>query len=243
MKKLLLLSVLALGGLTASAQSFSDYYKVTFNGQEVKNGETIASEETVETEWYECDFEVTLKGSGVSSAELWARGEYTGQPSYMMSMNDPVAWGSPSICYSIPATGENNCEASDNPELYFSNFSLSTVNEVIYQFHVASMGTTEIGPDFDPKDPSTWPVSILPSEIGLYKVTLYSILNGSNKTSDFTLYVLIGPKATGVDSIEADYSNAPVEYFDLMGRRVLNPSKGQIVIERQGSKTVKKVIL
>ncbi len=46
---------------------------------------------------------------------------------------------------------------------------------------------------------------------------------------------------TGVESVSVDSNNAPVEYFDLQGRRLNNPTNG-IVIRRQGSK-VEKVIL
>ncbi len=46
---------------------------------------------------------------------------------------------------------------------------------------------------------------------------------------------------TGVESVEYDNSVAPVEYFDLQGRRLSNPTNG-FVIRRQGNK-VEKVIL
>lgn len=58
----------------------------------------------------------------------------------------------------------------------------------------------------------------------------------------FSLTMIYDPASVdaGVDGVEAD--NAPAEYFDLAGRRVLNPDKGQILIERRGAK-VAKVIL
>ncbi len=46
---------------------------------------------------------------------------------------------------------------------------------------------------------------------------------------------------TGVEAVSVDNEDAPVEYFDLQGRRLANPGTG-IVIRRQGSK-VEKVIL
>lgn len=46
---------------------------------------------------------------------------------------------------------------------------------------------------------------------------------------------------TGVEAVCVDNNNAPVEYFDLQGRRLNNPTNG-IVIRRQGSQ-VEKVIL
>lgn len=46
---------------------------------------------------------------------------------------------------------------------------------------------------------------------------------------------------SGVNVIEASEADAPVEYFNLQGIRVANPSKGRIYIKRQGSKTTKIV--
>lgn len=46
---------------------------------------------------------------------------------------------------------------------------------------------------------------------------------------------------TGVESVDYDNSDAPVEYFDLQGRRLSNPTNG-FVIRRQGNK-IEKVIL
>ena len=45
---------------------------------------------------------------------------------------------------------------------------------------------------------------------------------------------------TGVSAIETEAA-AP-EYFDMLGRRILNPAPGTICIERRGAKTVKRVI-
>lgn len=40
------------------------------------------------------------------------------------------------------------------------------------------------------------------------------------------------------DTVDAD---APVEYFNLQGMRVINPSKGSLVIRRQGTKVAKVI--
>lgn len=47
-------------------------------------------------------------------------------------------------------------------------------------------------------------------------------------------------KTTGIETVGAD-SNAPAEYFDLLGRRVATPQPGQLVIRRQGSTATKVV--
>lgn len=45
-----------------------------------------------------------------------------------------------------------------------------------------------------------------------------------------------------VESIIGDDSNAPVQYFNLQGVRVLNPEAGQLVIKRQGNKATKLIV-
>lgn len=47
-------------------------------------------------------------------------------------------------------------------------------------------------------------------------------------------------KTTGIETVGAD-SNAPAEYFDLLGRRVATPQPGQLVIRRQGNTATKVV--
>lgn len=46
---------------------------------------------------------------------------------------------------------------------------------------------------------------------------------------------------TGVNDIEADDCQAPVEYYTVMGQRVDNPAPGQVVIRRQGTRASKIV--
>ena len=84
-----------------------------------------------------------------------------------------------------------------------------------------------------------------------YPKTLTQVVNGEEKTFTFKpninrialkgcwMKVLkVTSEGTGVDEIEAD-NNAPVEYFNLQGMRIVNPEKGQIYIQRQGSKVSK----
>jgi hypothetical protein len=46
---------------------------------------------------------------------------------------------------------------------------------------------------------------------------------------------------TGVEGVAADAIAAPVEYFNLQGQRVANPTQG-IFIRRQGNKVTKVVV-
>ncbi len=66
------------------------------------------------------------------------------------------------------------------------------------------------------------------------KTTTYEIVNACKvKPGEF-----ISSEPDAVNIVEADNSDAPVEYYNLQGIRVDNPSNG-IFIRRQGSKTTK----
>lgn len=53
---------------------------------------------------------------------------------------------------------------------------------------------------------------------------------------------IVMPGSAGIDTVISEDSNAPVEYYNLQGIRIDNPSSGQLVIRRQGS-DVKKIIM
>lgn len=68
-------------------------------------------------------------------------------------------------------------------------------------------------------------------KVNKYPVTKYS--------APFELKFDIDP-TQGVADIDADDSAA--EYYDLLGRRIATPEKGQLVIERRGAKVAKRII-
>ena len=57
---------------------------------------------------------------------------------------------------------------------------------------------------------------------------------------NYTLTLIVDKAAAGINDLASDV-NAPVEYYDLQGRRVANPSNG-LYIMRQGSKVMKSII-
>lgn len=56
-----------------------------------------------------------------------------------------------------------------------------------------------------------------------------------------TKFSLFNTSDSAVDEILSDDANAPVEYFNLQGQRVANPSEG-VFIRRQGSKATKIMV-
>lgn len=64
-------------------------------------------------------------------------------------------------------------------------------------------------------------------------------LDGTRK-SMYSPSVLVTIKNTGIDAVAGN--DAPVEYFDMLGRKVERPIPGTVMIERRGSKVSKVII-
>lgn len=225
MKKLVLLSALTIGALSANADNFTDFFKVTYENKEIQSGETIACETTdADKSRYECDYFV----EPLMEPELLSlsyRAVYLDSPTYEESLANRAMWGTPTICYVM---GPNaNC--------------IPGQGNIISQYTFEQMtGTLEIQMHLDGEiDLSTFSFK-LPEKAGTYRVVLTGTYDGAEIEDDFITDIYIGPGAAGVEGVIDDV-NAPTEYFDLTGRKVLNPAKGQIVIVRQGSKAVKAI--
>jgi hypothetical protein len=63
-----------------------------------------------------------------------------------------------------------------------------------------------------------------------------AVVSGTKITTPFNLLT-----DSSINSIYVDNSNAPVEYFNIQGMRVANPTSG-LLIKRQGSKSEKVVL-
>lgn len=236
---------MALGLATASAETFTDYYSVSYEGAPVENGGYIeASHWDADAGWIPCDIVFTPK-TNQSSFRFNVLGEYTGSPSYEMQSGNTMGYGTPSICYKVGAMG--NCITNEPPII--SDFDLTSkeqsegdiqvsANEPIeIQFHLIGEYRDFNDPGFNAADPSTY--TIKPVYTSHYLVTFSATVDGKPATDTFSINVIIGNDPAGVDDVAVD-SEAPV-YYDMHGRRVLNPSKGQLVIERRGSKAVKVI--
>lgn len=231
-----------MAALTASAQSFSDYYKVTCKGETVANGGTVYSSDTdydPNGEPTETCFiiPVTITPVGdVSNSTLTYRGVYTDNPSYEawletceLIYGSPVSleYGQPQICYEIVGGG-GQCPPANGAIFSAKTFDNET-RAIILECEAAG--------SFMLYDPDTNSIP-MPVKDALYKVELTASVNGKALDA-FNFYFYIGPTAAGVDNVAVDF-DAPVEYFDLTGRRIQNPAKGQLIIERKGSKVVKR---
>ena len=83
------------------------------------------------------------------------------------------------------------------------------------------------------------PVAVAENAIGVAAAEDYVAFATENGVE--TKFSLFNTSDSAVDEILSDDANAPVEYFNLQGQRVANPSEG-VFIRRQGSKATKIMV-
>ena len=226
-----------MGIAAASAQSFSDLFTVTYEGNAVENGATITSDHWDEASgWYHADVLFTPKGNP-SSVTYHILCDYTDMPTYLEQVADMAKWGNPSVCWGPNGNCETNTppqvvEFKVGPDKLGSNFVIEV------QFHLIGQDG-EMGPDFNPLDPSTWPKVEPPTELSKYAFEVSAVVDGKAIADSFKYDVLVGNGDNAVEGIGAD--EVPAVYYDLQGRRVVSPAKGQLVIERRGAKAAKVI--
>lgn len=78
---------------------------------------------------------------------------------------------------------------------------------------------------------------------GWYKLRI-SMTDADGNSQVQTIYpAFCVEKFAGVESVgAADNADAPVEYFNMQGQRVVNPAAGQILVRRQGNNVSKTVV-
>ena len=209
MKKLLLPALLMIAALPAAAQTL----KVTVDGQEVQNGQTIdlhCLNVNVDDSWpgyvfYDCQFEPQVCVTSDTDVTINAQVENTSGLTYPLVQ---FCW--PSGCEEVPA-GTSTSHVS---ELKAGKETNMLIESSLFQD--------------------------LPQEKMVLSFT-FRLATTAVYTFAVNVNMIYDPLTdAAVDGISAD-ENLPVEYYDLLGRRLENPAKGQIVIERQGAKSVKKV--
>jgi hypothetical protein len=82
-------------------------------------------------------------------------------------------------------------------------------------------------------------VITLPAE-SVYDFTIVDSTPASTCDGKFKLVL---PTGSGIEGVMGDGdADAPVEYFNLQGQRILNPAAGQLVIRRQGGDVTKMIV-
>lgn len=72
-------------------------------------------------------------------------------------------------------------------------------------------------------------------------ITIHNIPNYGTWNATFAGGLSAAP-TTGISDLSVDNSNEKVELYNLQGQRISEAKPGQVVIEKRGGKTVKKVV-
>ena len=216
MKKLLL-SIFAVTALTVCAQST---VTVTVLGEVIQNGSTVDCDNLVVDDlsspgdpWfsYALDPDVIASSSKEATFDITVR-----------NVTTDIVEGLPQLSFCWP----DGCANIDPFQSSVQSGILKSVPDPLLIHTLFLMGELPIT--------SYWPKAFTIKSV----VTIVEANNPSN-TFTFNLNLIYDPEINAVGSVEAD--DATPVYFDLSGRRVLNPAKGQFVIERKGARAVKKV--
>lgn len=236
MKKLLLLSALAVAGLSASA---NDYFDVKIlNGDPIEEGSTITCNVKGE-ERYKDNKLILVNWEGTVDVNVVSK--KGAQRTYAVANcvepgNDAVAdktkYLSMQICFSNGGANgdENNCLPSTDPSTLYTASSV-IAKDNFYWMLESKMRCTGDNVKNEPQ-----PMKV---QYDLYACDGTAEAANRIEASKFTFYVQFSPVGAGVEDVIAD-DVAPV-YFDMQGRQVATPEAGLYIVKR-GNKVTKEFI-
>ncbi|MDE6478957.1 MAG: hypothetical protein K2L45_01705 [Muribaculaceae bacterium] len=231
MNKFLLSAALVAVCASASAEDFSKLFKITYNGETVESGQTVTDG---------CYYDPILKeypelagddwdGNYESKAEIFATNisEEPLRLEFRMRNVAPTAeefeansaLGFTQLCF-FNQNGEGNCILPD------FDFNSETPKDPVsaeeyMRFDVEHKNFTDL-------TPVIVKLEMRVTDEGKEIANAHIFVNFTNKT-DITM---------AVDGIQAESSS---EFYTIQGMRVAEPQKGQIYIERKGSKVTKRI--
>lgn len=236
MKKILLMGALGVFALGMQAQSFSDLYKVTFNGQPVEDGQTIViSDADYDEEWGDYSYEaVVYVENKENEIRALKGGLYTVEPE---GYDDFVSqFGKISFCYANSPVIGGQC-IMRHPGAMANVIAEGLVN-------VGAAGWTD--PMYG--EPFCWQIHV--TEVAdadlVGKVSLElkaydgDINNAEALEESMTIYIQFGGEDNSVDTLNA--ASGAAEYFSLDGRRLQGPTTGLYIVKENG-KVSKKLAL
>ena len=217
MNKIILSSLGILCALGVSAQDVS----VTVMGQPVSNGATINAY-CIESKDYSQNFNGTvIEWTEYSlNPEIMAKSSVPGQ--YEITVANTTAANAPvtSLLFCWPtacAPISAGKELTNKGGLKSDEYSDLEIHSLVWDEALSSVFSMSC------------------------TVSITEVSNPS-KVFSFNVNMIHDPSTQANVEDLVDDSNYPVEYYDLTGRRIENPEKGKIVIEKRGGKAYKKVI-
>lgn len=233
MKKFLLLATLAASMVTAKADDFSQYFKVTCDGTEYTNGQTVTIDTYYDEYYLETPEEITpdTEFEYMSQASIIATNisNSSQKLNYTLKRNIPTLEESPlggpagyyQLCYRFNDHAGNCTGAMESDPIVKSPADIEPIAAGGYlQMDVDQTAILDF-------TPATFQLDLSVSNVPGAEATFYITFTHQK---DITL---------AVDKIEA--AEQPEVYFNLQGIRVTNPEKGNIYVVRKGSKVYKKM--
>lgn len=229
MKKLLLLAAIMASVLPTYADGFSDCFKLTWEGETVEPGQTI----TVSNYYdpfvmdypdyagmfdpsYEAKAEIYATNVSNSPLQLLFRAKMI-NPS-LEDFNASEDMGNLLLCYDFEE-GMGNCLANS---FVFDNKLAAVESGKYIMIDAKQSGFTDM-------TSISFELEMVVKD-GNKEVASTSVFVNLSHEHDITMAV------EGIESIEAQ-----AQYFTIQGLRVIEPQKGQLYIERKGSKVTKRI--
>lgn len=239
MKKILLGLALIVPALAANAQSFTEFFKVTYDGRELPNGSTVY---------------ITPAENPQNPP---AEGKVSYEPHiYVINLEEDPRQIDGSFFFVNPTIGYYEEHSGDADYPYgFPSCCFAGGLSVDLTTPAASCLPAKPGVDAGSgtvivpeagKDTFNWQIHLEdadPETTTEMKLTLYAQDGygtlGEELSEAYDLTLVFSKKGTGVEDITLD-PNAPAEYYDLQGRRIANPAKGLYIVRHNGkvSKTI-----
>lgn len=235
MKKLLLSVALTALAAGASAQSFGDFFKVTYDGKEYQPGETIvvptnAGEANLDDPEL-TDYIFSILVTNLDAAPRTIEVDYR----YLNPAAAEDGYGLPQLCYTQAYNVDGNS--------FLSPFGC-----------LATMPCNiKLGVNEESKEPLSLDIhqeECEPSKVSTFKLTLTPLDDLPDPNAGWkyveevcapaVFTIQIGGEDSGVAQVTID-PNAPKTYYDLQGRKVENPAPGLYIV-KQGEKTVKVLV-
>lgn len=233
MKKFLLLAAVTATMVTAKADDFSQYFKVTCEGTEFTNGQTVTIDTYYDEYYLETPEEITpdTEFEYMSQASILATNitNSSQKLKYSLKRNIPTLEESPlggpagyyQLCYRFNDNDGNCTGPMESDPVVTSPADINPVSAGGYM--QMDVDQTDIK-DFSP---ATFQLDLSVTNVPGAEATFYIAFTHKK---DITL---------AVDRIEA--ADQPEVYLNLQGIRVANPEKGNIYVVRKGAKAYKKV--
>lgn len=219
---------MALGFAAFSASAdYSEYFTVSYEGKEVKNGETVVVNQPTREEngmnAYYPHFDVTFANLDPDEP-VWVGGSMWYDTPSKDECIGAVSLCSSANCY--PGSADpSNIGTLDALDILLGDDPFN------WQPHLKNIPA-------DTKFTQTYRLTMCMKEEEIIN-TAGDVVYNPIEGSDFTMYIKFTSETNAIEGIETE--NAEAEYFTLQGVRVAEPENGLYIVKR-GEKVTKEIV-